>query len=282
MIGEWRASPSGWNLEDNATLGDDGVWRTAGAEADVDYPDDSHELLAAVEDHSEWFRERNRLIAAALERDGLPTHMVEVGSGNGFVATHLRGLGVDVLAVEPGRGGAAVSSGRGVPTVCGLFEELELPSESLASVGVFDVLEHLERPRELLAEVKRVLAPGGRLAVTVPAMPALWSRADVLAGHHRRYTRATLAKEVVGFTPVTIDYAFLSMVPAIGLLRTLPHRVGVGAGDDGGSAAATRQVAGYGSLGRRLSRVAFRVDDHVRRRRALPFGSSLIAVFAKN
>lgn len=281
----WPSCPDalaarGWRLADKATADDQGLWFATGADAAVDYPEDSHELLAAVEDQSEWFGERNRLIAAALGRDGLPARMVEVGSGNGFVAAHLRALGVDALAVEPGGGGARASNARGVPTVCGLFEQLEFPAGSLECVGVFDVIEHLERPGELLAEAHRVLVPGGRIAVSVPALPSLWSETDVLAGHYRRYRFKTLDTELraAGFKPLTRAYAFASLVPPIGLLRALPHRLGRKSDSGELSETATRQVAGYGGLGRRVSRAAFAAERRLR----LPFGSSIIGVFAKS
>ena len=37
-----------------------------------------------------------------------------------------------------------------------------------------DVLEHIDDDRGMLAEMHRVLAPGGTLLVTVPAFPFLW------------------------------------------------------------------------------------------------------------
>lgn len=54
---------------------------------------------------------------------------------------------------------------------------------------MFDVLEHIADSGPPSDEIPRVLVPGGRLAVTVPAMPLLWSQTDALAGHYRRYRR---------------------------------------------------------------------------------------------
>jgi len=55
----------------------------------------------------------------------------------------------------------------------------------------FDVIEHVD-DRAALAEFRRVLRPGGRLVLTVPAFPFLWSERDELAGHRRRYRRREL------------------------------------------------------------------------------------------
>ena len=43
-----------------------------------------------------------------------------------------------------------------------------------------------------------MLRPGGRLAVFVPAMPALYGTMDRLSDHYRRYTRAVLEQRVQG------------------------------------------------------------------------------------
>ena len=58
-----------------------------------------------------------------------------------------------------------------------------------------DVLEHVE-PAGLLAEARRLVAEGGRLLLTVPAFPSLWSPLDEAAGHRCRYRRSDLGREL--------------------------------------------------------------------------------------
>lgn len=71
-----------------------------------------------------------------------------------------------------------------------------LPEGSLKTATLFDVLEHLHDPRGLLKELRRALAPGGRLALTVPnaARPLPFGREDFdLPPHHlTRWTPAAL------------------------------------------------------------------------------------------
>ena len=63
-------------------------------------------------------------------------------------------------------------------------------------VGMFDVLEHIDDDRAVLAGAQRMLVPGGRLILTVPRHPFLWSHLDALVHHRRRYRAADLLAKV--------------------------------------------------------------------------------------
>ena len=76
--------------------------------------------------------------------------------------------------------------------------DLPIADQSVAVVCLLDVIEHLDHPEAALAEAYRVLVPGGRLVVTVPAHPRLWSAADEHLGHKRRYTRRLTRDQVGG------------------------------------------------------------------------------------
>jgi 2-polyprenyl-3-methyl-5-hydroxy-6-metoxy-1,4-benzoquinol methylase len=66
---------------------------------------------------------------------------------------------------------------------------------NLKSADVYlvnDVLEHLEKPQELLLEIQKAASPGSLIIITVPAHMVLWSGHDVFLKHYRRYNRKTL------------------------------------------------------------------------------------------
>jgi SAM-dependent methyltransferase len=63
-------------------------------------------------------------------------------------------------------------------------------------VCAFDVIEHVEDDVPAVQALAARLAPGGRLLLTLPAHPWLWSDHDVRNHHYRRYTRETLTKLV--------------------------------------------------------------------------------------
>jgi SAM-dependent methyltransferase len=66
--------------------------------------------------------------------------------------------------------------------------------------GAFDLvlcaetLEHVRDVQLLLSEARRVLSPGGRLALTTPAARALMLPADPLSPHLRAFTRRSLRR----------------------------------------------------------------------------------------
>jgi 2-polyprenyl-3-methyl-5-hydroxy-6-metoxy-1,4-benzoquinol methylase len=64
-----------------------------------------------------------------------------------------------------------------------------------------DVLEHIADEATALGNWLRILRPGGRLLVCVPAFMFLWSDHDVVNHHRRRYTRKMLraALNTAGF-----------------------------------------------------------------------------------
>jgi SAM-dependent methyltransferase len=72
-------------------------------------------------------------------------------------------------------------------------EGIPLADHSIDAITAMDVLEHIEHDSVAVREFARVLKPGGRAIVTVPASMALWSDWDVGLHHFRRYDRRRLA-----------------------------------------------------------------------------------------
>jgi SAM-dependent methyltransferase len=54
------------------------------------------------------------------------------------------------------------------PSLIAFADALPFPDESVDSIMLTEVLEHVREPSEALAEARRVLKPGGQLYVTVP------------------------------------------------------------------------------------------------------------------
>ena len=117
--------------------------------------------------------------------------------GYGFAAPMLRPFLADarrVLALMPSPQGV-MPWPPGGPNVAALVEEIRWPIEA-ASVDRLIVahgLETCERPDALLAEIRRVLAPGGRAVFIVPNRSGLWARRDATPfGYGRPYSLGQL------------------------------------------------------------------------------------------
>lgn len=192
------------------------------------YSDDQLDRLEAGS-RGWWYEVRNRIIEDTLRRHAPFGAIWDVGSGTGAVARYLRDAGREVVAVEPGDGGALVSARGGVTSIQSDLQSLGLPSDSLHVVGMFDVLEHLDDRPAVLAEIRRVLCADGRLILTLPALTMLWSDHDDSGGHHIRYSRRVIRRELreAGFVVERAGYCFLSAVLPLLLIRAIPYRLGL-------------------------------------------------------
>jgi len=93
---------------------------------------------------------------------------------------------------------------------------------------LLDVLEHIEGEEQVLAEVRRVLAPGGIALLSVPAFMALWSWHDVQAGHRKRYRLRDLSALVRGAGLELLDARYFNCLLAVPILltRAVTRRMG--------------------------------------------------------
>lgn len=133
-------------------------------------------------------------------------HVWEIGIGNGQASIALLQRGCKVLATDIDSGCLDSLTRRVDQTMPEVRFRLQLARidlnqsasvESLRVLGAdsvvtFNVLEHIEDDGSALAAIAKTVAPHGRLGIVVPAMPGLYGKMDLEAGHYRRYTRAGL------------------------------------------------------------------------------------------
>jgi len=168
------------------------------------------------------FRRRVRTIMEWVP-PAVGTTVLDVPCGQGFylhryfhVEPACTVVGVELDAEVLDRGRRAVAP-LGVPLANASIYALPFNAESFDAAICSEVLEHLEDDVAGLREVRRVLRPGGTVAITVPnsnfpfwwdpvnkTLEALTGRhirrgplAGIWAGHRRLYTRDALRRAVV-------------------------------------------------------------------------------------
>lgn len=154
-----------------------------------------------VEERHWWYRGRRAVLEAVLDGIGPlraaaaagPARILDAGCGSGRNMVLLARRGA-VTGIEPASQSREVARARGLgPVLPGSLDDpLPFDDASFDLAVALDVLEHVADDEAALVELARVLAPGGRLLVTVPQYGWLWGEHDVLSHHHRRYTRALL------------------------------------------------------------------------------------------
>jgi len=90
-----------------------------------------------------------------------------------------------------------------------------LERERLDTIICLNVLEHVREDGPSLGTMHRLLVPGGRLVLLVPALPSIFGTLDTALGHFRRYTRPELRRKfaAAGFTMRHLEYFNLAGVP---------------------------------------------------------------------
>jgi SAM-dependent methyltransferase len=196
--------------------------------------------------------------------------LAELGCGSGGMLEALDRFGTAV-GVETDPALLARARERGLDVRPGaLPDHIPLEPEAWDAVCLFDVLEHVDDEAGALAACRRLLAPGGRLFVTVPAYAWLWSRHDELLGHRRRYTAGRLrrAAGAAGLAPERLTYFNTLLAPpimAVRLARAALRRPG-------------HDLARPGPLVNRGLAACFAAEARLLRWVSPPFGISILLV----
>lgn len=135
-------------------------------------------------------------------RPHLGSHILEIGCGTGnltgFFARHGKVLATDV---NDGYIKEARRKLNRTKNVSILKVNLERPLAHLKHFGAdtlvcVNVLEHIRRDRAVLDQCLRLLQPGGKLLLFVPAFQCLFGSMDQSYGHFRRYSRAEVEEKI--------------------------------------------------------------------------------------
>jgi ubiquinone/menaquinone biosynthesis C-methylase UbiE len=134
---------------------------------------------------------------------GPMTTVVDVGAGTGFVSAGLAGRAATIVGVDNSpamlavaRGNLAALGADNVALVEGELDSLPLADHSVDVSVANMVLHHAPSPAVMLAEMARVVRPGGRVAIT-----------DEVE-HGYEWMRVEQADIWLGFSPQQIEGFF--------------------------------------------------------------------------
>jgi SAM-dependent methyltransferase len=265
---------AGWRLADGTrapflSYVDDGT--------DVHWSDqleDLHEESSRTHFIDRWTR------AAILERLGeVPEEglVADLGCSTGYLLEDLRAahsnahlIGVDLVA--PG-----LRKAHGLLPDAWLVRAdvctLPIADDSVDAVVSANLLEHVPDDEAALAEIHRVLKPGARAVVVVPAGPGTFDYYDRFLGHQRRYGRGEMAGKarVAGFEVLEDTHLGAPLYPAFWAVKKLnrlrfDHLRGAELEERVAADIAKTQDSSLGALACRLER------SLLRRRIRPPFG----------
>jgi len=185
-------------------------------------------LTVLEEDRHAWFAGRTRAILKYLDAEigprpaGQARRILDIGSGAGNMAHHLAHYG-HVIGIDTNGRPLAVAAQRGLDVLQSTGDLLPFPDNSFDLVALFDTVEHIPGERDVFAECRRVLKPGGKLIVTVPAFMWLWSYNDEINAHQRRYTAPELKQKLTasGFRVNRLSYNNFFLFPMVAAVRFL-------------------------------------------------------------
>src|SRR5687768_11831943 len=184
------------------------------------------DATARAEREHFWFRGFRRFVAPLLARaaaDRTDLRILDCGCGTGNNLGMLRKFGAAV-GIDLTFSGLAYARRQGERLVA-RASALTLPF----SAGTFDLVTSFDviyafddrQAAQALAEMHRVLRPGGHLVLNVAALPALRGNHSVLGGEVQRYTRASLRRhlEAAGFEVVRLTYTNAAILPIVAGVR---------------------------------------------------------------
>ena len=174
---------------------------------DADYAND-YELL--YRNHW-WWQARAKFVLELIESLHLPNNarLLDIGCGGGWAFEDWERFGevsgVELDASLVARGGKYQSQ-----IYCGPFDRNYRPSTPFSLIVMLDVLEHLKEPEEALTYALELLEPGGKVLITVPSMPSVWTSHDDLNHHFIRYTKSSFKQlpRSSGLHILRLDYFF--------------------------------------------------------------------------
>jgi 2-polyprenyl-3-methyl-5-hydroxy-6-metoxy-1,4-benzoquinol methylase len=135
-----------------------------------------------------------------------PVQLLDVGCGTGhFLGLASRVEGWEVTGVELSDYAAQEAAKRvGCPVHVGTLDAVVFPPETFHVITLWYVLEHVLHPKDLLAEVNRILRPNGVVLIAVPNLHFLRIKRSLLRLVNKGQGMLHLDEHLFHYTPKTL------------------------------------------------------------------------------
>lgn len=270
------------SISDKLVQVEEGLWSSKEL-SQISFPEEENSQQAEIEEISFWYQFRRKVISLLLKDFKPSGPLIDVGGGSGFNAAGLLADDIETILLEPSPDGVREAQKKGLPfIVASSFDDCQFKNDSVAGIGLFDVLEHIENDDEFLDKVYKVLKPGGIFILTVPAYRLLWSNEDEYYGHFRRYRLNSLKKKLCsyGFRVEYSSYLFSYLVLPIFLFRSIPSRLHLRLKHKI-STNQKEHKKNSGIVNKILNRMNNWELSRFKKRSKIPFGSSCVVVVSK-
>jgi 2-polyprenyl-3-methyl-5-hydroxy-6-metoxy-1,4-benzoquinol methylase len=160
-----------------------------------------------------------------LEKFRTNNRLLDVGCGSGFFLDEAKKRGWEVYGTEYSAKAVEMCRQKGITIKEGMLDPVSFGGKTFDVITSFEVLEHINNPKEELASIHKLLRTGGLFYCTTPNFNSLMryylgDKYNVITypEHLSYYTKSTLNKVVTerGFRP----YKFLSTGISLSRLRT--------------------------------------------------------------
>jgi SAM-dependent methyltransferase len=236
--------------------------------------DEYRRLIDATESHW-WFGATSALAAQMIKSDAFPimatTLCLDAGGGSGATSSWLAKRSTTVLCeYEPMAIDAAVDRYPAYLAARGNVNLLPFPDETFQIAMCVTVLCHEMNPdpAATVAELARVVAPGGRLFLLEPNHPWLWRGHDRVTHTARRFTVDGLSALATsaGLRIERATAAFSFLVPPAAVIKLLER--------GGSTSDVGRHQSGAGGLASKFASL----ERRWLARHDLPFGLSAVVL----
>ena len=248
---------------------------------------EEYERMYRFEDRYWWFVARRHLITSLLQthypQDGR-LQILDIGCGTGAMLDELVPFGHVVGAdYAPEALQFCVTRGVGADLARADVRRLPFADASFDVVTAMDIVEHIDDDKAAACEIFRVLRPGGRLLVTVPAFPSLWSEHDEALHHYRRYTVPRLKDlfQRVGLAVDKVSYTVTTLFPAIWAFRQIGNLLRPLAARGRADGEKKANLINFSAPVNAALLALSQWETHLVHRQNLPFGVTVVCVARK-